>query len=47
MTNQIALVLGILILVLVGADLLLADGSSLVFLSKKFLEFTEWLAFWR
>ena len=46
-TNQIALILGILILGLVGADWLLADGSSLLFLSKKFLEFTEWVAFWR
>ena len=34
-TNQIALILGILILVLIGGDLLLADGTNLVFLSKK------------
>ncbi|MCK8464814.1 hypothetical protein [Aliiroseovarius sp. S1339] len=47
MTNQIALILGILILVLIGGDLLLADGTNLVFLSKKFLDFTEWMAFWR
>ncbi|GHE92316.1 hypothetical protein GCM10016455_10430 [Aliiroseovarius zhejiangensis] len=47
MTNQIALSLGILIVGLIGADLLLADGASLLFLSRKFLEFTEWIAFWR
>ncbi|MDE9451789.1 hypothetical protein J3R80_15050 [Aliiroseovarius sp. Z3] len=47
MTNQIALTLGILIVGLIGADLLLADGRTLLFLSRKFLEFTEWIAFWR
>ncbi|MCK0138234.1 hypothetical protein [Aliiroseovarius sp. F47248L] len=47
MTNQIALTLGILIVGLIGADLLFADGHTVLFLSKKFLEFTEWIAFWR
>ncbi|SEW07994.1 hypothetical protein SAMN05444851_1275 [Aliiroseovarius sediminilitoris] len=47
MTNQIALTLGILIVGLIAADLLFAEGGSLLFLSKKFLEFTEWIAFWR
>ncbi|MCI2392884.1 hypothetical protein [Aliiroseovarius sediminis] len=47
MTNKIAFVLGILIVALISADLLLNHGNSVVFLSKKFLDMTEWMAFWR
>lgn len=47
MTNRIALVLGILIVALFGADLLLFDGAGGVFLGKKFSELTEFIAFWR
>ena len=47
MTNQIALVLAILVCGFFGADFLLLDGAMTLFLAKKMLEFTEWLAFWR
>lgn len=47
LTNQIALFLGILILASVGFDIWAFDGANLLFLGKKFLEFTEWIAFWR
>ncbi len=47
MTNQIALVLAILVIAFFGTDYLLLDGSMSLFLAKKMLEFTEWLAFWR
>ncbi|WP_371169931.1 hypothetical protein [Aliiroseovarius sp. 2305UL8-7] len=47
MTNQIALYLGLLIVGLIGTDLIFFDGAALLFLSKKFLAFTEWIAFWR
>ncbi|WP_421704543.1 glyceraldehyde-3-phosphate dehydrogenase [Aliiroseovarius sp.] len=47
MTNQIALVLAILVIAFFGTDFLIMDGSMSLFLGKKMLEFTEWLAFWR
>ncbi len=47
MTNQIALFLALLILACLGVDYFLFDLSYSLFLSRKFLEFTEWIAFWR
>lgn len=47
MTNKIALYLGILIIVLISADLFIGDGGNLLFLSQKFIDLTEWIAFWR
>lgn len=47
MTNQLAIALGLTILVLFGLDAVLADGENSVFLGKKFTEFIEWVAFWR
>jgi len=47
MTNPIAIVLGILITIGFVADLILTGGSNLLFLAKKFADFTEWMAFWR
>lgn len=46
-TNKIAFFLGLAILAAVGFDFLVFDGTHLLFLGRKFLEFTEWLAFWR
>lgn len=47
MTNQIALILCLCIVGLIAVDVVLFDTGNLLFLSRKFLEFTEWLAFWR
>lgn len=47
MTNQIAIGLGILILVALGADFVLNDGDASLFLARKWLELLEWVAFWR
>lgn len=47
MTNQIALFLGIVIVALIGFDIWMFDGVNLLFLAKKFMELTEWIAFWR
>ncbi len=47
MTNKIALGLGLLLLVLIAADVLFNGAEDLIFLSKKFFELIEWLAFWR
>ncbi|MCK0142295.1 hypothetical protein [Aliiroseovarius sp. F20344] len=47
MTNQLAIALGAVILILLGLDVFLWDGTNILFLSKKFLELTEWAAFWR
>ena len=47
MTNQIAIGLGLLILLAIGADLALAGGDGMLFLLKKFADLLEWLAFWR
>lgn len=47
MTNQIALFLCLFIVGLIAADVVFFDSTNLLFLSRKFLEFTEWLAFWR
>jgi hypothetical protein len=47
MTNTIALVLLILIAAAVGADLAANDGAALFFLTRKFLDLIEWVAFWR
>lgn len=47
MTNQISIVLGLLILAGIGADMFLNDGSALLFLAKKFWDLSDWIAFWR
>jgi hypothetical protein len=47
MTNQIAIVLGALILLGIGYDALAHDGVNLLFLARKFADLVEWLAFWR
>ncbi|MHA6262135.1 hypothetical protein ACXYMO_02950 [Arenibacterium sp. CAU 1754] len=47
MTNQIAFVLGALILIAVVVSALLAGSDNFVFLGKKLFELIEWIAFWR
>lgn len=47
MTNQIALVLGVIIVAAIGWDIIANDGVALLFLFRKFYELIEWMAFWR
>jgi hypothetical protein len=47
MTNRIALVLGILIVLLLIADQIWLGGSSTLFLAREFTQLIEWVAFWR
>lgn len=47
MTNPIALVLAILLIGALVLDTLNYGNEHLIFLSKKFLDLIEWLAFWR
>ncbi|MDR9394356.1 hypothetical protein [Roseovarius sp. SYSU LYC5161] len=47
MTNKIALFLGALILVAVGVDQAVYDGTTLLFLLRKLVALIEWMAFWR
>jgi len=46
-TNRLAVLLGIFILIAVAVDVVLNGTENLLFLSKKFLELIEWIAFWR
>ncbi len=47
MTNQLALVLAIMVCAFFGADYILMDGAISLFLAKKMMELIEWIAFWR
>ncbi|MEP2716563.1 glyceraldehyde-3-phosphate dehydrogenase [Pseudophaeobacter sp.] len=47
MTNKIAIWLGLILITGIVADLVLAQGANLVFLSKKLFELIDWIAFWR
>ena len=47
MTNRIAVYLGLVLAIAIGADLLFDGGHALMFLSRKFVNLVEWVAFWR
>ena len=47
MTNQIALWLFVILAAAGLGDFFLNDASGLFFLSLKFLDLIEWVAFWR
>ena len=47
MTDRLAIVLGVLIALLIAADLLANGGGVLVFLARKMLDLMEYLIFWR
>ncbi len=47
MTNQIALVLGALILIGLGVDYAYHAWANTIFLARKLTLLIEWLAFWR
>lgn len=47
MTNQIAISLGILLVLAIGADVMLNDTAGIVFVARKLADLIEYLAFWR
>ncbi len=47
MTNKIALVLALLIIAFFIADYVLFGGGTPVFLGKKIIGLSEYIAFWR
>jgi len=47
MTDRIAIVLGIVLVLAILADVFWLGGDTLLFLSRKMLELIEWMAFWR
>ena len=47
MTNKIAVFLGLFLIALLGFDYLQYDSANALFLSRKFVELIEWMAFWR
>lgn len=47
MTNRIALVLALMIIAALAIDIFVYGSAHMIFLGKKFLEFLEWIAFWR
>ncbi|MEN8892608.1 hypothetical protein [Planktotalea arctica] len=47
MTNTLAIILGSLVVLALFADVILTGSTNILFLAKKFTEFTEWMAFWR
>ncbi|WP_200812953.1 hypothetical protein [Roseovarius albus] len=47
MTNQVAVALGILIVIALCVDGIVFDWANTVFVGQKFVTLVEWLAFWR
>ncbi|MFK7937983.1 MAG: hypothetical protein AB8B82_01295 [Roseovarius sp.] len=47
MTNQLAIVLGLIILTALGLDYYYADWTNTIFLGSKLNDLIEYLAFWR
>ncbi|SHE34589.1 hypothetical protein SAMN05444273_101159 [Litoreibacter ascidiaceicola] len=47
MTNKIAIVLGLLIVGIFAADLFVFGWDLHIFLGKKLMVLTEYMAFWR
>jgi hypothetical protein len=47
MTNLIAISLGGIILVALGLDIIFNDGTAVLFVGRKLIDFIEYLAFWR
>lgn len=47
MTNRSALILALLLIAAITIDVMLYGSQHVIFLSKKFTDLLEWLAFWR
>jgi hypothetical protein len=46
-TNTVALIIGIVLLMGMATDYFANDGAALYFLTRKFLDLVEWVSFWR
>ncbi|MEM9437402.1 MAG: hypothetical protein AAGA15_10200 [Pseudomonadota bacterium] len=47
MTNQLAIILGALVLIALVLDAVLNGSAATLFLVKKLTDLIEWMAFWR
>ncbi|MFQ1700959.1 hypothetical protein ACJ5NV_10215 [Loktanella agnita] len=47
MTNTLAIILGIFIIGFIALDIFVIEADVLLFLARKFVALTEYLAFWR
>ncbi len=47
MTNRLAVILGVLIVLSITIDVLLFGPVHMIFLGKKLFDLIEWMAFWR
>ncbi len=47
MTNQLAIVLGLVIVSGLALDAYSFDWANTLFLARKLMELIEWMAFWR
>ena len=47
MTNQLALILGFILVAIIAADLLVFGWDLHIFLGRKLDSLIEWMAFWR
>ncbi|WP_208354540.1 hypothetical protein [Pseudaestuariivita rosea] len=47
MTNKIALGLGLMVLGFFAIDYVVFDAANTVFLARKFIDFVDYIAFWR
>ena len=47
MTNRLAILLGLALLVAFAVDITLYGDAHMIFLGKKLAELIEWMAFWR
>ena len=47
MTNRLALVIGLVLLILLASDAFFADWANSIYLGRKLVDLIEYLAFWR
>ena len=47
MTNRLAIILGVLLVGALLYDVFTNDGTTLLFLMRRFVDLIQWLAFWR
>ncbi|CUI62057.1 hypothetical protein [Cognatishimia activa] len=47
MTNSLAIGIGLVLVLALGADQYWLDGQAALFTARKFSELVEWIAFWR
>jgi uncharacterized membrane protein YobD (UPF0266 family) len=47
MTDRIALILAVIIVLLILVDVVLNDAAALTFLLRKLVDMIEYVAFWR